>query len=139
MKVKEKRPNSLHGISLILLVITLVVSAILMATIILNLEKNDPRETATENVFKSDFRTLQDELEMKKVEAKQKDIIANINISIKFNDEENLKKWIPSIEKSVLNGIVEICKGELVFVNQDMSENEINWANDIGVIIDACE
>ena len=71
MKVKEKRPNSLHGISLILLVITLVVSAILMATIILNLEKNDPRETATENVFKSDFRTLQDELEMKKVEAKK--------------------------------------------------------------------
>ena len=115
--VDNKMKN--RGISLIVLVITIIVAVILISAVLLSLDKNDPRKGASENVFKSDFRTLQEELAMKKTEMKQEDNKANINVNVSYDNEEELKKWINSIDKSILNGIVEICNGDLVFIDTE--------------------
>lgn len=132
-KIKER------GISLIVLVVTVIAAIILISAVLLSLDKNDPRKGATENVFKSDFRTLQEELVIKKTEMKQENSKADINVNVSYDDEEELKKWISSIDTSILNGIVEICNGDLVFVDKGMSEEEKLWAKEMAAVIDSCE
>lgn len=135
--VDNKMKN--RGISLIVLVITIIVAVILISAVLLSLDKNDPRKGASENVFKSDFRTLQEELAMKKTEMKQEDNKANINVNVSYDNEEELKKWINSIDKSILNGIVEICNGDLVFIDKGMSDEEKIWAKEIAAVVDSCD
>lgn len=135
--VDNKMKN--RGISLIVLVITIIVAVILISAVLLSLDKNDPRKGASENVFKSDFRTLQEELAMKKTEMKQEDSKANINVNVSYDNEEELKKWINSIDKSILNGIVEICNGDLVFIDKGMSDEEKTWAKEIAAVVDSCD
>ncbi len=136
---KKKNRKIIKGISLIVLIITIVVTLILLSVVLLTMDKNDPRKGATENVFKSDFKTLQDQLAMKKVEVIEKDKNADVNVSITYDKDEELKEWISSIDTSILNGIVEICNGELVFVDNNMSDEEKIWAEEMAAVIDSCE
>src|SRR5574344_168784 len=55
--MKEK-----EGISLIVLIVTIIVMIILASTVILTLNQNNPIESAKEAAFKSDISNIQDEL-----------------------------------------------------------------------------
>lgn len=136
---KVENMKLFRGISLIALIVTIVVTIILLSVVLISIDKNNPRKGATEDVFKSDFRALEEELAMKKAEVKQQDLSADINVTVEYNDEEELKTWISSIDKSILNGVVQICNGELVFVDKGLSEDERKWAEEVGALVDSCE
>ena len=53
------------GISLIVLIITIVVIIILATAVVVNLVKTDMVKNASETVFKSDIRGFADELNLK--------------------------------------------------------------------------
>jgi hypothetical protein len=107
---------------------------VLAAAIILTLNNNNPIENAKEATFKSDIKTLQEELSM--YIAKQ--TVDSLGDKSKFNLEElNLNETsTPKVEEvltglkgSNLQGKIEVQNGKLVFTGTD--EKEINWFNEL--------
>ena len=74
--------NSKTGISLIVLIITIIVSLILLSVIILNLDKNNPIGSAKEVKFKTDIENFIDEISITYTNKKAE------NIKYKFNNLE---------------------------------------------------
>ena len=64
--MNKERISDKSGISLIVLVITIVVIIILAVAVILSIANNNPIENAKEARFKSDVKTMQEELELLK-------------------------------------------------------------------------
>ena len=124
------------GISLIVLVITILVMIILAGVVVVSLSKNNPIEKAKEATFKQDMASFRDELSV---------YIANgqiINDSVKLDDYnantyDEIKKIINSFMQKY-NKKVVIISGELVYAGQDTLEEK--WAEEIGMpIINAGE
>ena len=100
------------GISLIVLVITILVMIILAGVVIVSLQDSNPIDKAKEAVKATDLSTYKEELQMNILNAmvKNPDIKkSNINEST----WEEIKKYIPSM-KLEHKGKFEIINGELV-------------------------
>ena len=120
-----------RGISLITLLLTAVVAIILLSVIVISLKNSDPSNRANEAVFRNDFVVLQNELTASKLNLKINNFEASedINISMKSNE---IYQWLPSLHGSSLEGKVEICNGQVVFIIPENDENkqkeERQWA-----------
>lgn len=115
-----------EGISLIVLVITIIVMLILASAVILSLSNSGISDNAKEVTFKSDVSSLKDELfaYVSNVEAHG---IANEDINL---SGEDVKKAIPSINEKYIK-ILEVKEGKLKYVGSD--DNEKAWSKEVGL------
>lgn len=125
------------GISLIVLMITIIVMLILVSVIVLTFSNNNPIKNANEAKFKSDLSGFREELLATHSEKEIADSDydrESINIEVgKFQD---MKKYIPDITEKYANKLL-IKKGNLLYIGDDTSqyysETEEEWAKDIGI------
>ncbi|MEG2348732.1 MAG: hypothetical protein RSB67_03700, partial [Clostridia bacterium] len=120
---------------LIVLVITIIVIIILATSVIVTIVQNNPIGKADEAVFKSDFKVLQEELNMyitNKVLEVNGDInkfnVKNFNVNEK-SINPTLNEVLINLEKSRIKDKVEIKEGKLVFIGTDKKEKE--WFDEV--------
>ncbi len=117
--------NKRRGISLIVLVITILVMIILAGVVIVSLQKNNPIERSKEARFKANVIAYLDELNMTLL---GEEYASGLKV---INKTGNLKEFIPSFKKED-EGKFEINNNKLYYVGQD--ENEIKYAIDLGIL-----
>ena len=117
------------GISLIVLVITILVMIILAGVVVVSLQKNNPIEKAKEANFKTDVSSFASELGVglsnslvENSSVKPEEIFAN-----KFVD---MKKYINSFSKKYENKLV-IINGKLIYIGGDSKEKK--WSEECGI------
>ena len=126
-----------RGISLIVLIITIIVVIILAAVVILTISKNNPIESAKEATFKEDVRNFQHELAMyisKDYTARagaRDDKITATNYE-QEGDSASVYTYIPSF-KSKYNGKIIIKNDELMYSEDNLTEEEEKWCKDINI------
>ena len=130
MKSKQK------GISLIVLVITIVVSLILLSVILLTVDKNNPIQSAKEVKFKNDKTNFNDEISISYTNKKSEDMrfkFEDINVAIgaKSNGEYKIKEYIPSITSEYVDRL-GIREGVLIFNSGSLSVDECKWLLESG-------
>lgn len=119
------------GISLMVLIITIIVLVILAATVILTISQNNPVSLAKEATFKEDMRTFQNQLNMAISEEyaqnpeKRKETITT-------SDFAKIQEYIPSVTEKY-KGKIEIQRDEIVYVEENLTESEIKWLTDIEI------
>ena len=119
------------GISLIVLVITILVMIILAGVVVVSLQKNNPIEKAKEANFKTDVSSFASELGVglsnslvENSSVKPEEIFAN-----KFVD---MKKYINSFSKKYENKLV-IADGKLTYIGGDSKEEK--WSEECGIVV----
>lgn len=125
------------GISLILLVITIVIMVILATVVILSMSINNPVEGANETVFKSAIDAYKSELKLAlidKYDNKPMYDITEFDAGTWDGNDANItgtiKQYIPSI--TALDALkYEIQDGKLIFVGTNSKEQE--WASELKV------
>ena len=134
MKNKEKnnftKLTQKKGVSLIILIVTIIGIIILAAAVILTLSKNNPVESAREATFKEDIRSFQNELAL----SISKDYtIKSGKRDEKFNAQnfDEIKEYIPSFTKGYEGKI--IIKNDELMYKDIVTEKESEWFEDIGV------
>lgn len=132
-----------QGISLIVLVITILVVIVLAGSVILTISKNNPLSNATQAVFQSDLKNLQSELQVS-ITSK---ILEQYNVDytefkIEVSDKSLLIEFMPSIKNTdyLKKDLIAVENGKLVLVADKIPDLEkaklIEWARqiDIGTI-----
>ena len=134
--------NKRKGISLIVLVITILVMIILAGVVVVSLSKNNPIEKAKEATFKQDLAQIGEELEMfiatkiaEMPEFKKQTLQADSK-RCTYNDiaspkEKNIFDIIPSLKGTKYKDKLEIIQGVLFY--RTPSKKEIAWLDEIGV------
>ena len=133
----NKRNNK--GISLIVLVITIIIMIILAGAIILSLSGTGLITNANKGSFQSDIATMQEELGVyianKTTETRgkytQETLFAskdNLEENGAKVDGKNIKSVLTSIDKKYIDE-VEIIKGKIVYVGDDL--NKLKWASEV--------
>ena len=119
------------GISLIVLIVTIIVIIILAAVVILTVGKNNPVESAREATFKEDVRNFQDDLALSISKDYTKKAGQRDN---KFSGMtyDEIVEYIPSFTKEY-EGKLIVKNDELIYVEDEVSENEKNWLADMTV------
>lgn len=131
MKIKLK------GISLIVLVITIVVSLILLSIVLLNVDKNNPIDSAKEVKFKNDIMNFNDEISISYTNKKSEDMkfeFEDINVSIASKDDTGkykIKEYIPSITDEYVDRL-GIENGIIIFDKRNFSSDECDWLIESG-------
>ncbi|MEG0510996.1 MAG: hypothetical protein RR664_06970 [Clostridia bacterium] len=116
------------GMSLIVLVITILVMIILAGVVVVSLSKNSPIQKAKEAMFKADASSFKDELNLS--------VVTKLGENANFNKKDinaagkDMLKYIPSLTNKYMDK-VEIVNAELVFVGDKESEKE--WAHNVGL------
>ena len=135
--------NKRKGISLIVLVITILVMLILSGVVIVSLSKNSPVEKAKEATFKTDLKSFLDELSLFTVNKIAEDgkfnissLIADKNICTyntqKVGSENSIIDVLTSIKESKYKDKIEIIQGNLYYVNPTKKEQE--WLLELGIL-----
>lgn len=131
------------GISLIVLIITIVVIIILATAVIINLYRTNIVKNANEAKFKQDITLLKEELNFYLL-----DKISNLENN--YNPEKlNADKFEIIYDEEIQDGTIEdilfgiknteyldkvvIEKGELLLDSQNVNKDGIKWASEIGV------
>ena len=115
------------GISLIVLIITIVVIIILATAIIVNIAQTNLIENANEAVVKQDFKAFQDELTMY-IADKYVDMQGKFKAEdLDEKDSTKILEIIPSIKGTKYEGYIEIEDGKLT-VLETMPEPDKTWA-----------
>ena len=134
--------NKRKGISLIVLVITILVMIILAGVVVVSLQKNNPIEKAKEATFKQSLAQIGEELEMFCVNEKaqnsefnKESLLASKN-SLIFNTKteasgKNIYDIIPSLKDSKYKNQVEVIAGSLYYRTPD--KKEIPWLRELGI------
>ena len=136
MRTKEKR----RGISLLTLVITIMVIAILSTVVILILVNNNPIENAKQSVFKNDIIAMQEELNTYITNKRVLTSGTYDETSLYANKEslqeegskvdgKTIKDVIKTMEKKYLDKI-EVIAGKLEYTNLK-NIKELEWADEI--------
>lgn len=117
------------GISLIVLIITILVIIVLSTGVILISVENNPINRANEGTFKGDMKTLKDELALniRSFESNGKNMV---DINANKDTNPSISEYIPKIKSKYLD-ILEIKEGELIYIGTD--ETEIKWCQDINM------
>ena len=102
------------GISLIVLIITIVVIIILATAIIVNIANTNIISNANEAVVKQDIKTFQDELDIY-ISDKYTDTLGEFDIAtLNANTTEEVIAIIPSVEKSKYKEYIAIANGKII-------------------------
>ncbi len=126
------------GISLIVLVITIIVMIILATSIILSLNGSGVIDRANEGKFKNDLKVAQQELQSYKAERmlegnfNEETLFADLT-QLEYNDQKktgNIKTVMPSMS-DVLSGKIRVIAGSIQFIGSD--DNQMNWAEQVGI------
>ncbi len=128
--------NKRSGISLIVLVITIIIIIVLAGTVILSLASNNPIDTAREAEFKKTLAEYNNELTLwlsnEYLETLGSLDVTTINITKDMGTYENLRiSDIITIMSEEDSNIFEIQEGKLVYTGID--ENEIAMVIDVGI------
>ena len=134
MEVIEYEKN---GISLIVLIITIVVLILLSVPVILIVNKNNPLKAANEAKIKSDISNYVEELNNRISES-------YINLNGKRTEKINATKYTKDKSASSVytyissfisryEGKFVIKRDELMYVKEKLSEKEIKWCEDINI------
>ncbi len=115
------------GISLIVLVITILVMIILAGVVVVSLQKNNPIEKSKEAKFKSNIATFNEDLSIG-ASNKLGQNVAKVDMDASTYEE--IKEYIYSFEKEYV-GKLEVVDGILVYAGTDV--NEKKWAKEVGV------
>ena len=119
------------GISLIVLVITIIVMIILASAVIISLSNSNIITKAKEAVLKTDVKNFAGELSVSLAEQKlnNKDLEFE---DVTETDVEEIKKYIPNFDEKYA-GKIFIQNGELVYDASKVTENEKTALESIGV------
>ena len=118
------------GISLIVLIITIVVIIILATAIIVNLAQTNMIENAKEATVKQDFKTLQDELNLY-IADKYADTLGKFKAEdLDVTDKAEIAEIIPSIKGTKYEDYVVIEDGKIA-VSEEIPEKERTWALEV--------
>ncbi len=148
MKTNKKR-----GISLLVLIITIIVMIILASAVILSITSNNPISKANETKVKTDLTALKDEYNnfyssalfdnvsnTKGYYTDKMNITKEGNIIYKgkvVNEGENnsLANIMPSIVGTEYEGKVFVADGKIYIDNRDqfLSEEQQEWAKEVGI------
>ncbi|MEG0073351.1 MAG: hypothetical protein RR922_02080 [Clostridia bacterium] len=116
------------GMSLIVLVITVLVMIILAGVVVVSLSANNPIDKAKEARFKTDISNFKTEINTTMLSHLTEDrLLAKKDINA---SKAGMKEYIPSMGDEYYNKI-EIINGELVFVGE--SEQEKKWGKALGL------
>ena len=131
------------GISLIVLVITILVMLILSGVVIVSLSKNNPVEKAKEATFKTDMQTFLDDLSLFFVNKISEDstfdktsLIADSKTCVyntqKVGNENNIGDIISGVKNGKYANKIEVVQGSLYFV--EPSKTEQKWLLEMGIL-----
>ena len=124
--MRNKGTSEKRGISLIVLVITIIVIIILAVAVILSIANNNPIENANKAKFQSDLRTIQEELNLYNSSAYAKSQIEKTEyISAQLSDLNSANKYTNKLK---------IKDGTLYIDANNLSQKEVEWANEIGIM-----
>ncbi|MEG0643347.1 MAG: hypothetical protein RR489_05575, partial [Clostridia bacterium] len=115
-----------NGMSLIVLVITILVMIILAGVVIVSLAKNNPIEKSKEALFKADIIAFRDELNLSIANE-----LALTNTLVKEDIDaagKDMLKYIPSMTKKYIPKI-QIQDGSLMYIGTDKKEEK--WFNEV--------
>ena len=117
------------GISLIVLIITIVVMLILVSIIVMSFSKSNPISKASEVKFKSDVKGFREEL-LATHASKAYDNLSykKENVNISLDNYSEMKEYIEDISEKWCKKLY-ISKGELVYGGTD--ETEKKWFEDV--------
>ena len=118
--------NKRKGISLIVLVITILVMIILAGVVVVSLQKNNPIEKAKEATFKNNVASYKDELSLAVATRSSNGIAEKINAG-----EADIKNYIPSITKEDTKKF-SIIENKLAYIGDVVKEDAL--AGEIGVL-----
>lgn len=118
-----------RGISLIVLIITIVVMLILVSIIVMSFSKSNPISKANEVKFKSDVKGFREEL-LATHASKAYDNLSykKENVNISLDNYSEMKEYIEDISEKWCKKLY-ISKGELVYGGTD--ETEKKWFEDV--------
>lgn len=119
--------NKQTGISLIVLMITILVMTILAAAVILNVGNNNSISNANKLKFQQDLSTMQDEVN-KYTSEKQVENLGQYSEESFESDE--MVKLFPSTKN--YKDIVKVVKGKIVLTDA-ATDNEVAWALELGI------
>lgn len=126
-----------RGISLIILIVTIVISLILLSIVIFNLNNDNVTTKATEVSFKANINTFKNELELY-ILNKRMELISKgerLDPSTLNINGQDLGNIIPSIKNTPYISMFEIANGNLVYTNtNDYSEQglkQTEWAQSV--------
>ena len=123
--------NKRNGISLIVLIVTIIVIIILASAVILTLSKNNPIGSAREAKFKEDIRSFQDDLSLT-IAKEYTNAGGKKKEKINASSYADMKKYIPSFTMEY-NGKFVISNDELMYDEDNVTENEAGWLYDLNV------
>ena len=124
---RNKSLNRKKAISLIVLVITIIIIVIIATTGAILVAKSGIFHLSTELTFKNDMSQYSDRIK-NYFGSKVSDENENIRIS-----GENLVEYIPELKDSKYLDKLYVLDGELVIDGSKITEDEKNWAKEIGI------
>ena len=124
---RNKSLNRKKAISLIVLVITIIIIVIIATTGVILVAKSGIFHSSTELTFKNDMSQYSDRIK-NYFGSKVSDGNENIRIS-----GENLVEYIPELKDSKYLDKLYVLDGELVIDGSKITEDEKNWAKEIGI------
>ena len=124
---RNKSLNRKKAISLIVLVITIIIIVIIATTGVVLVAKSGIFHSSTELTFKNAMSQYSDRIK-NYFGSKVSDENENIRIS-----GENLVEYIPELKDSKYLDKLYVLDGELVIDGSKITEDEKNWAKEIGI------
>jgi type II secretory pathway pseudopilin PulG len=119
------------GISLIVLVVTIIVIIILAGTIMLSLGKNNPITQSKEAAFKNNIATYKSDLEIT-ILSQYAFMLGNNGTEFTATDNAKVKQAINSISDNDINNI-RILNSRLIYIGNNVQEQ--NWAKELGLVV----
>ncbi|MBE5821975.1 MAG: hypothetical protein E7311_05265 [Clostridiales bacterium] len=126
------------GISLVALIVTIIVLIILTAAVIVTFMEGGIIDRAKESVFKSDIRTYQEILAVKRAEEQIKLATGNGEEELKLIDKtisgEEIKEILPEFKEEEYGELIEVTNGEIV-AKKELDEEVLQekWLIDLGI------
>ena len=127
--------NKRKGISLIVLVITILVMIILAGVVVVSLQKNNPIENAKKARVMTDITTFKQEYEQNLASMLVNNEGEFQKSEINASTYEEMKKYIPSITQKYSNNL-QIKKGEICFSSDIEDFNLCKYFFDCGLVPD---
>ncbi len=126
--------NKRRGISLIVLVITILVMLILSGVVIVSLSKNNPIEKAKEARFKSNMLAYIDESNLTSASNVANEVKnVNVNIGEMKNNKFKIQEIIPSMIIQDANRL-GIFESKLCYLPERFTKQECKWLQEIGAV-----
>ncbi|MBE5821134.1 MAG: leucine-rich repeat domain-containing protein [Clostridiales bacterium] len=137
--MKNLKSKKTSGISLVALIVTIIVLIILTAAVIVTFMEGGIIDRAKESVFKSDIRTYQEILAVKRAEEQIKLATGNgeeeeLKLIGKTITGEDIKEIIPEFKVKEYGELIEVINGKIV-AKQELN-NEVlqgKWLIELGV------